>query len=497
MIGNISSQTILKLKGEKFMKKIILVFMSLVIAFSSLSVLGCQDNSSQSLTAEEKIKILEEAYVFAYPLVMLDIYENLSTGTGESGDSRAKVNQFFHETSLPTPDEKTLVRPNLDTLYSHLYLDLGDQPILVYKPQTDRYCTLQVFDGFSNTPYILGSSAIGGNDGCLYAFVGPDYDGELPDGVVELKMPTEFAWLLGRTRIFGTNDISNATAIQEKMYTCLLSDYDATNRVCEKKIFGINDPVYEFEPNATIANLSVQDYFTKFNKLLENNPVADIDKPAMEQFNKIGIGEGLTFNLQSLGDDVVEAVATLPSTINQSYSQANSHITPSNMWMSMGKQDGNFGTDYAFRTAIAFGGFANPTSMAVYPTLAILGVDQTTGNMIPLLGNKNYKLHFDTDKLPPYLEHGWWSITAYDMNGNLIDNEIDRYAFTDSGSGSLPLNADGSLDIYIQASRPDEIYVDNWLPVCQGVFSLTLRIYLPTVDAQNNVWTPPTITIVN
>ncbi len=477
------------------MKKLLLVSASIMIACSAALLPACSETPDAELTAEEKVQTLKDAYVFAYPTVMLDIYKDMSTGTGEDGDSRAKVNQFFHETSLPTPAEKTLVRPNLDTLYSHLYLDLSQEPVLVYKPQTDRYCTLQVFDGYSNTPYILGSSAIGGNDGCLYVFVGPNYAGTLPDGVVQLEMPTEFAWLLGRTRIFGENDIVNATDIQEGMYTCLLSDYDEVNRVCTEKLYGVNDPVYEFEPNAEIASLTVQEYFTRFNQLLESNPPAEVDEPAMKEFAKIGVGEGLTFDLQALGEEVVTAAAEIPAMINQAYSQANSHITSSNLWMSMGAQDGNFGTDYAFRTAIAFGGFANPTAMAVYPTLAILGVDQTTGSMIPLMGNQNYKLHFDADQLPPYLEDGWWSITAYDMNGNLIDNEIDRYAFTDMGSGSLPLNDDGSLDIYIQATRPDEALVDNWLPICEGVFSLTLRIYLPTADAQNNVWMAPTIIV--
>ena len=66
----------------------------------------------------------------------------------------------------------------------------------------------------------------------------------------------------------------------------------------------------------------------------------------------------------------------------------------------------------------------------------------------------------------------------YDPQGYYVPNAIDRYNL----APWMPLtyNADGSLDISIQASPPAR-EESNWLPApASGPFSLTVRIYWPT-----------------
>jgi hypothetical protein len=76
-----------------------------------------------------------------------------------------------------------------------------------------------------------------------------------------------------------------------------------------------------------------------------------------------------------------------------------------------------------------------------------------------LNGKYNYILHFNKDQLPPV--EAFWSVTMYDKDFYLVQNEIDRYVIADYTTG-LEHNDDGSLDIYIQRCKPVN-HESDWL----------------------------------
>lgn len=84
-------------------------------------------------------------------------------------------------------------------------------------------------------------------------------------------------------------------------------------------------------------------------------------------------------------------------------------------------------------------------------------------------------LHFPAGSLPP--ARAFWSITLYGPDRFLVANTADRYAVGDRSPG-LVTDADGSLDVYLQATPPAG-HQANWIPTPTGAFTLTLRIYLP------------------
>jgi hypothetical protein len=66
----------------------------------------------------------------------------------------------------------------------------------------------------------------------------------------------------------------------------------------------------------------------------------------------------------------------------------------------------------------------------------------------------------------------------YDPQGYYVANAIDRYNL----AAWMPLkyNADGSLDVYIQATSPGADKDANWLPTpASGPFNMTVRIFWP------------------
>jgi len=94
----------------------------------------------------------------------------------------------------------------------------------------------------------------------------------------------------------------------------------------------------------------------------------------------------------------------------------------------------------------------------------------------PLDGANKYTLHFEKDGLLPS-HSGVWSISAYRENF-YVRNALERYGI----ASWMPLvyNADGSLDVYIQARSPGVDKEANWLPCPpSGLFNVTIRVYWP------------------
>ena len=122
------------------------------------------------------------------------------------------------------------------------------------------------------------------------------------------------------------------------------------------------------------------------------------------------------------------------------------------------------------------------TAVAIYPRC----VADENGETFD--GKEDYILHFDT--LPPVMDKGFWSVTAYGNDDFLIANPMDRYCVNDRSD--FQLNDDGSLDILLTSNTDSEsdLYV---LPTDPEGFHLYMRIYLPDTEALED-WTAPVIT---
>src|SRR5580698_11196693 len=79
----------------------------------------------QKPTEQEAYEIGVEAYVYFYPLVLMDLTRRQLTNI-EAGKmvGRGPMNTFSHVRAYPTAEFREVVRPNFDTLYSLAWLDL-------------------------------------------------------------------------------------------------------------------------------------------------------------------------------------------------------------------------------------------------------------------------------------------------------------------------------------------------------------------------------------
>ena len=230
--------------------------------------------------------------------------------------------------------------------------------------------------------------------------------------------------------------------------------------------------------------MDAQTYYSLLVKLMKENPAKPEDKPMLEKLAKLGIIPGQDFDINKL-DPVIknaleESIKTGHDKIVELVKQSNETKNGWKINMKMGV----YGIDYVNRAAVNWMGYgANLPEDAVYPTARVDADGQ------PLNGANKYVIHFDKDKLPPV--KAFWSLTMYDEKQIMVKNPINRYAIGDRSN--MKLNADGSLDIYIQNESPGKDKESNWLPAPQGEFNVMMRLYWPDESILKGTWLPPAI----
>ena len=433
--------------------------------------------SADSETDENIWETVEAAYVYTFPLVLMDATETSATNTEEAATEKAPVNQFIHSVALADAQFKTVVTPNVDTIYSQVWYDLSEEPMVYELPETDRFCKVQVLDGWTNTAAVLDKAG-------AYAITLSTWEGELPEGVTRIDVPTSMAWSITRIVLTGEEDLPNVYAIQEKMKLMPLSDYISGDTYEPPR--GSYSEENDYIPVDKVLSMDPITFFNKANELMVKNSPATADKEMLEKIAVVNIGPGMEFDISVLTGDVAENWKTMLTEIQLKLIKEGQKFSKKlGQWDYFGEPIGDFNTEYAYRALVALAGLgANTVEVALYPKIE----QDADGNT--LTGEKSYILHFES--YPQVLEGGFWSVTAYGDDDFLIDNPIDRYCINDRSD--LKVNDDGSVDVILSKDAPED--TTNWLPVDNGGFHLYMRIYTPDMDALET-WTAPTITEID
>src|SRR5262245_7749533 len=113
-----------------------------------LANLAAPAGAQSAINEQEARAIAVDAYLYLYPLVIMDVTRKQSTNI-EPGKEIGKgpINVFTSVQEYPPADFKGVVRVNFDTLYSIAWLDLTKEPLIVSAPNTDRrYYLLPMLD---------------------------------------------------------------------------------------------------------------------------------------------------------------------------------------------------------------------------------------------------------------------------------------------------------------------------------------------------------------
>jgi hypothetical protein len=265
--------------------------------------------SNSKLAKEEARSIGEDAYVFGYPLVLMDVTRSVMTAVPKVEEPKAPINQFVHLERFSRPAITGLISPKADTLYSTAWIDLSQEPIILSAPAMEnRYYLMELMDAWTNVFASPGTRTTGNGKG-NFAIVGPDWKGHLPQGVNPIKSPTNMVWIVGRTQTKGTNnDDVEVKAIQKQYALTPLSawgmNYEAPDTVPVEEGVDTKTPVVD-----QVARMDASTFFSRMNAIMKGNPPVYAGTIAMKRFAAVGIAAGRPFNLRQYDRAVAEGLA--------------------------------------------------------------------------------------------------------------------------------------------------------------------------------------------
>ena len=425
-----------------------------------------------------------QAFVFGFPWIFLPQirYQWVTQPRDPKWVPYAPLNKFWHMEELATAAYRDGGSPNNDTVYSVIWLDLDEGPIVLSVPDVgERYYTFQMASLDSDNFAYVGTRTTGSGAG-NYAIVGPNWHGQLPPDVKALAPSrTRYALVLGRTLVYSRADLPDVQKIQSQYSLTPLSQWGKPAAIDPAERRDVWPP---FDP---ITNPLAA--FQTMNKAMAENPPAERHHALLYGFSTIGIGAGLDVDKmdeatrRGLVRAQTDGMKILRGAIASGLGKkVNGWTYPPPAMGRAGEHD-----DFLLRASLqTLGGIiANEPDEAIYMNTF---VDVAGG---ALNGANNYSLHFSADGLPDV--KAFWSITMYGLDNNLIDNPIDRYKLGSLPKGAMTLDADGGLTLHVQNKSPGAELESNWLPAPTDDFYLILRTYLPGPKLLAQEWLPPAV----
>jgi hypothetical protein len=440
--------------------------------------------SGDLLAGQEAEAIAVEAYLYLYPLVMMDATRRQMTNV-EAGEQVGfgPMNTFSHIRTFPPAEFKAVPWPSFDTLYSSAWLDLTGEPLIVSAPDTSgRYYLLPMQDMWTDVVAVPGSRATGTQAGA-FAIVPSGWQGELPTGAKRIDAPTPYVWVIGRTQTNGFEDYAAVHAVQDGLTITPLSRWGKEPQPVTVTI----DPTVDMttRPVEQVNQMPAAAYFAYAMELMKLHPPHVTDWSILARMHRIGIDPRKSFDSESLDPTIQQA-------LNQAVragQQAMQAKVPTlgrlvNGWQVSAETMGVYGNYYLKRATLAMVGLgSNPPEDAIYPLTFADGDGQ------PLNGENDYVLHFDKNEVPPV--EAFWSVTLYDRDGFQVANPLNRCALGDRDP--LRYDHDGSLDLLIQHESPGPDQEANWLPAPRGPLALFMRLYAPKPEVLDGRWEPPAV----
>lgn len=385
-------------------------------------------------------RVVAAASVFIYALPLYEIAR--TRGRGLVAGQR--INQFSHGRALSDARSRWVTTPNVDTLYSVIWLDLGAGPVEIdLPPPSGRYVSLALMDAFSNNFAVLHPEDPGS---ARITVAGPQGGTAASGGRTLIAAPTREVWALVRIYVAGEADLDAAHGVQDAF-----------------RIAGSSVAAPAEQPLPLAVRGDPAQVFAVMAALVRANPKPPEDRSILEALEALGLAPGAT----AAPADVLDAGRA--AVLVQMRGFARARVGD---WFYPKDDLGDFGQDYLYRAQVAIGG------LAALPVREALYLSAAAGQGALFQGGA-WRLRFPADAPPP--AGAFWSLTLYEPDGTgglyFFDNPERIYAIKNLDPG-FRRAADGSATITIAPQRPTDPDV-NWLPAPEGRFALIFRAYRP------------------
>ncbi len=394
-------------------------------------------------------------------------------------------NRCIPDTALKDHTMTQIARPNNDTLYISCMLDLRKDPVILDIPVFDAdYASLMAtaYDHYVNVPMTTRLGDFRRPEKALfYSARTEGYAGEPVDGVDRIfEMSGDF--VSGVFRVMPhASDPQRFKRIVQQMKSVRATTLSEFRGEAPKPIDEISFPTVGRTDADVFENNLLEVMQFVFNHV-SFDPSDPIDQGVLAAYAPLGIAPGGAYD-----------PATAAKIDGQRFRQAAEQIQQENLALltdpdlfgrfapRMLRPKGQTDLDALVLVSV-IGPIGLPLEEATYPN-----VPTTDGK--PMNALNDYVVRMKKNELPP--AQAFWSLTLYDMdNGFFIPNERKKYSVGENAG--MKLNADGGIEIYVAAERPEGVPLENWLPINRRDQNLDaiMRIYVPDLE-KLATWTAP------
>lgn len=378
--------------------------------------------------------------------------------------------------------ERRMYKPNQDTLYSFLPMQLEHTPYILEIPElkdSDRYLLVNILNLKTEMVFTKGSKNEKNGAGkyiILYR------DAEVPEeykDYIPVRNEDSRNYFIIRLESYGPGDYETANVIQDKFVIRALYPEKIEEKISDKH--GYNGQ------SAFMTEMPADEFVRRLQGTLKDTRH---DEEMLEYMKKLQIFDentaydSLPLTLRKDIEDGFEA--GLKAILNYEGEEG----YESNGWHTYIDSVGAYGKKYLYRSYINyFAVMPNLSTDTVYPLL------ETDSRGEKLDSRKTYCLHFEKDGLPQ--AKYFWSVILYGApSEQLVINPYKKYLVNSHGLNQFYFEKDGSLNIIIGPEKPEnEQYFRNWIPSPyeDDSFTLLMRIYGPSQELLQKKWEFPTV----
>ena len=300
-------------------------------------------------------QIAFDAYIYDYSLITTEVTRVQMTNVPSAEGLRSPMGQFINVRRYPPGDYRGVSAPNADTLYSLAWLDVGPEPVVFSHPDMgNRYYLFPMYSLWMPVLASPGHRTAGGK-AARYLITGPGWKGKVPVGMAQIKSPTRYLVIIGRTYADGTDqDFAIVNALQDKYEVVPLSAYGKPYTYVAPPVdpnpgFSMTD-----KPQQVIDAMDTSTYFNMMTRLMgDAAPPAAEDATIIARMAKIGIVPGQKFDITRLDSATQSALKNIPKAATAKIiAQQSESGFVRNGWRIPGAA-GTYGTNYLGRALIA------------------------------------------------------------------------------------------------------------------------------------------------
>src|SRR5215472_11504509 len=286
---------------------------TLAVLFGAWLLAGLPALAQAAITEQEAHAIGVDAYLYLYPLVIMDVTRKQSTNIEPRKDvGKGSMNPFTNVGEYPPANYKTVVRVNFDTLYSIAWLDLTKEPMIVSVPDTNgRYYLLPMLDMWTDVFASPGWRTTGTQAG-NFLITPPGWTGDTPSGMTRINAPTPYVWIIGRTKTDGPQDYDAVHKIQAGYKITPVSQNYSPPKVTIDPSVDMKTP-----PKVQVDTMPADKFFAYAAELLKVQPPHITDQPIIAQLQRIGFDVGKSFDLDTTAPAVRKALESAPGEAQQ------------------------------------------------------------------------------------------------------------------------------------------------------------------------------------